>query len=247
MPERDTTGGIAVRPHGPYRVSGGVPLTRRRIVYSEHGEPMTWQTVERSAPGPDYVLCRCGQSAAKPYCDGSHAAAGFDGTEAPPAGSYDDRAVAMAGTGIIVRDDRAICVHAGFCGNRVSNVWKLVRGSGTDDSITRAQVMAMVERCPSGALTYRLEPDGDDIEPELREEITVIPDGPLWVTGRVPVTLTNGERLEGRNRVTLCRCGASAAKPLCDGSHTTIGFSDATQGQAPASAPSTGDDAASES
>ena len=51
-------------------------------------------------------------------------------------------------------------------------------------------------------------------------------DGPLWVTGGVPVTMSNGQPLEVRNRVTLCRCGQSKIKPLCDGSHYDAGFKD---------------------
>jgi CDGSH-type Zn-finger protein len=36
----------------------------------------------------------------------------------------------------------------------------------------------------------------------------------------------DGERLDlsGRSMVALCRCGASASKPFCDGSHNRIGF-----------------------
>ena len=36
----------------------------------------------------------------------------------------------------------------------------------------------------------------------------------------------SGERLDlaGRSAVSLCRCGASRSKPLCDGSHNRIGF-----------------------
>ncbi|MGO9558611.1 MAG: CDGSH iron-sulfur domain-containing protein [Acidimicrobiales bacterium] len=132
----------------------------------------------------------------------------------------------VLGTSIVMRDDRSVCVHAGFCGNRVTNVWKLVSGSATDDSIVRAQVMAMIERCPSGALTYRIETDGEDIEPELADEIGVIDDGPLWVTGRVVVSGPDGEEIEWRNRMTLCRCGQSKNKPLCDGSHVEAGFVD---------------------
>ena len=80
----------------------------------------------------------------------------------------------------------------------------------------------MIERCPSGALTY--EVDGEIIEPSLPAEIAVIPDGPLWVSGGITVERADGTELETRNRVTLCRCGQSGAKPLCDGSHKEAGF-----------------------
>ncbi|MGO9198418.1 MAG: CDGSH iron-sulfur domain-containing protein [Acidimicrobiales bacterium] len=219
---------VQVTPNGPYVVAGGVPITRRRPVRSEYGEPLTWQTTTRLEAPARYALCRCGQSSNKPFCDGTHAKVGFDaaGTGAGLAENYDSRSKTYLGTGIVVRDDRSVCVHAGFCGNRITNVWKLVSGSGTDDSIVRAQVMAMIERCPSGALTYRVEADGADIEPELADEIGVIDDGPLWVTGRVVVTGPDGEEIEWRNRMTLCRCGQSKNKPLCDGSHTEAGFLD---------------------
>ena len=94
----------------------------------------------------------------------------------------------------------------------------------TDDTQVRSQVMAMIERCPSGALSYSLEPGGENIEPDLPVEIALVPDGPLWVSGGIPVERSDGQPLETRNRVTLCRCGASKNKPLCDGSHKEIGF-----------------------
>ena len=50
--------------------------------------------------------------------------------------------------------------------------------------------------------------------------------GPLWVRGGVPVVSADGTPYEIRNRVTLCRCGASQNKPFCDGSHASIGFTD---------------------
>ena len=81
-------------------------------------------------------------------------------------------------TGMVIRDDRSICVHAGFCGNRLTNVWKMAKADATEDSIARMQLMAMIERCPSGALTYRLEPDGADVEPPLRAEAVIVEDGP---------------------------------------------------------------------
>ena len=165
-------------------------------------------------------MCRCGASSNKPHCDGTHAAHEWDDTDNAPTGTYAERAKSYGGDGIEVLDDRPICVHAGFCGNQVTNVWKMA--AKTSDSRIRAEAMAMVERCPSGALTYAV--DGETIEPDLPTGVAVIPDGPLWVSGGIEVTRADGSTLERRNRVTLCRCGHSASKPLCDGSHKEAGF-----------------------
>ena len=217
---------LTVQPNGPYVVTGGVPIRRRRQVHSELGEPITWQTTVHLPTRDTAVLCRCGGSANKPFCDGTHARRGFDGTESAPTTTYDQRAKTYEGINVTVHDDRRICEHAGFCGNHVSNVWKMVGDSATADTVVRAQMMAMIERCPSGALTYRLGPGEPDIEPDLPVAIGVVDDGPLFVTGGLPVRRADGEAFESRNRVTLCRCGGSANKPLCDGTHKTIGFLD---------------------
>lgn len=202
---------ITVRENGPYVVTGA-PVRRRRIVASEHGESVEWETsAELDAP-ETYVLCRCGGSSNKPFCDASHASNGFVADDVDP-GTYAERSKELGGT---VRDDRSICVHAAFCTNRVTNVWKLAK---VDDDDARAQVVEMIQRCPSGALTY-------EGEPALPAAVSVIDDGPLWVTGGVPITTAGGSALEARNRVTLCRCGHSATKPLCDGAHEEAGFTD---------------------
>jgi len=87
----------------------------------------------------------------------------------------------------------------------------------------------MVERCPSGALTYHIAPDDTDIEPDLPKQIADTTEitsdgpiaGPLWVTGGIPIERSDGRQFETRNRVTLCNCGHSSIKPLCDGTHRT--------------------------
>ena len=215
---------VTAAPNGPFLVSGSVPLYRRRAVQSEHGEPLAWETTEHVETRDRYALCRCGQADNKPFCDGAHARVGFAADD-HDSGTYDERSNVLGGTGITVRDDRSICVHAGFCGTRVANVWGQVPETG--ESTVRAQVIAMVEKCPSGALTFRF--DGDDVEPLLPAAIAVTDDGPLWLTGGIPVSIADGTTLETRNRVTLCRCGASANKPLCDGTHKTAGFQDPTR------------------
>lgn len=211
---------IDTKPDGPYVVTGSVPLRTKQPVVSEHGEPLTWQTNDVLDAATAYALCRCGASANKPYCDGSHTDNGFDGTETASAKTYIETRVSLGGEGVEIFDDRAICTHAGFCGNRLTNIWEMAAKTG--DTQVRAQAMAMVERCPSGALAYAV--DNTDIEPDFPTEISVIPNGPLWVTGKIPIGRADGEPMEARNRVTLCRCGGSANKPLCDGTHTDNGF-----------------------
>lgn len=216
---------ITSRPGGPLIVSGGVRVVRKTAVHSEHGEPLAWRTSEPLETGEIVALCRCGDSNNKPFCDGSHVAAGFEGTDTADASTYDERSKVLGGSGITVRDDRSICVHAGFCGNRATNIWKQV--ADTDDSLVRLAVINEVEKCPSGAITYRFDGDDADNEADYPTEISVISDGPLWATGGMAVTTSDGTELEARARVTLCRCGASANKPLCDGSHKEAGFKDA--------------------
>jgi len=58
-------------------------------------------------------------------------------------------------------------------------------------------------------------------------EVTIRPakNGPLIVEGPVDLFDTNGNKLTvDKPRLALCRCGASSNKPLCDGTHSVIGF-----------------------
>ena len=215
---------ITVQPNGPYIVHGNVPLVRKSEVISEHGEPLTWRKDEVLQTGGRYALCRCGESSAKPFCDGSHSDLDFDGSEVADTSNISERAVSYEGTKIFVKDDRSLCMHAGFCGDRITNVWKMTQDS--DDTQVRARIMSMIERCPSGALSYSLESDGENLEPDLPVGIAILPDGALWVTGGIPIERADGQPLEVRNRVTLCRCGGSGNKPLCDGTHKANGFSE---------------------
>lgn len=222
-PKRDP-GTITVTEDGPYRVEGDVPLRHVRIEYSEYGEPIEWvDGPEFEAPEP-YELCRCGRSSHKPFCDRSHELVDFDGTETADRGPSESRRVAYAGEGLVVTDDASLCSHAGFCTTRLTSVWQMMEE--TDDPEIRERVMAMVSRCPSGRLQYALDEAGPAVEQDLEPMIGVEADGPLVVRGRVRIVSEDGTAWEVRNRVTLCRCGESANKPFCDGTHQTIGFRD---------------------
>jgi CDGSH-type Zn-finger protein len=56
--------------------------------------------------------------------------------------------------------------------------------------------------------------------------ITVRKNGPLRIEGPVDLLDAEGKPfgLGGRTVVSLCRCGGSANKPFCDGTHGRIGF-----------------------
>ena len=57
------------------------------------------------------------------------------------------------------------------------------------------------------------------------ESIVVCPDGPLLVRGDFEIVTPTGQSVpRQRQTVALCRCGASAIKPYCDGSHKLINF-----------------------
>jgi CDGSH-type Zn-finger protein len=233
--ERDANKGkrIAVRKNGPYTVHGDVPLVRKVQVVSEHGEPLTWKTGEEIEVSETYTLCRCGQSRAKPLCDGTHDEIDFDGTESADTRVTAERQVIYAGgTHIVVKRDEYLCMESGFCANRITDVERMV--PHTDDTQVRAQVMAMIERCPSGSYAYSIEEGEADVEPDLPRQVAVTTEitsdgpiaGPLWVTGCLPIDRADGQPLETRNRVTLCRCGLSKEKPLCDGTHREMGITE---------------------
>ncbi|MFV0459738.1 MAG: CDGSH iron-sulfur domain-containing protein [Actinomycetales bacterium] len=223
------TAQILVGENGPYEVRG-VRVERTRVINDEHGHAREYETYAQVHDGAEPTwLCRCGHSKNKPFCDGSHHTAGpdggpFDGTENAPTNTYRERAEVLGGDGVQVSDDRGICVHAGFCATHGANVWREVKQS--QDPQVRDDMTTRIDKCPSGALTRRPEADAPDDEPDYPRAVHVVADGPLHVTGRVQVTRADGETFETRNRMTLCRCGASAIKPLCDGSHAETGFTD---------------------
>ena len=102
---------------------------------------------------PRASLCRCGASAKKPFCDGSHRTIGFmDAGEAVPA--------------------------------------------ETIDEITSG-----------GAVSF-----------------SMIPNGPLIANGSLTTQNAAKQTIGTSTEAAFCRCGASANKPYCDGSHNTIGF-----------------------
>jgi CDGSH-type Zn-finger protein len=217
---------IEVRPNGPYKVTGSVPLVHKTQVVSEHGEPLTWQKDDTYPACQEYILCRCGQSQKMPYCDLTHREKPYDGTETAQTNTTAERQeIFRYGTNVVVKYDDSLCCESGYCATRNSSIQEMV--PDTDDTAVRSNLMAMIERCPAGAYVYSIEEGGPDIEPDLPMQIAATTEitsngpitGPLWVTGSIQILRADGQPMETRNRVTLCNCGKSKLKPLCDGTH----------------------------
>ncbi|GGJ42281.1 CDGSH iron-sulfur domain-containing protein [Streptomyces brasiliensis] len=220
---------IVVLEDGPYVVYWRTPLKRKRKIVSENNDSLAWETRDTIDTENVYALCRCGRSGSKPFCDGTHAVIGFDGTETADVRPYEELRHVHDGVGISAQRVGELCVHAAFCIGRTRPIAEML--ADTDDSDVRSDVMGRIGNCPSGSYSYALHRGGDTIEPDLPQAISVLEEedglaGPLWVTGGVPVHRADGQPLQTRNRMALCRCGHSGNKPLCDGSHRKIGFRD---------------------
>jgi CDGSH-type Zn-finger protein/uncharacterized Fe-S cluster protein YjdI len=135
---------------------GEAPPRVNTVRVRENGPLAVWARIEieGQAPALRATLCRCGASSSKPFCDGSHAKAGFAATGEPPA-----------------QESQPLAQRAGLV------------------------------------------------------KITPARNGPLHAQGPIEIVSGTGRTLNRTQDAWLCRCGASANKPYCDGTHNKIGFS----------------------
>ena len=84
------------------------------------------------------------------------------------------------------------------------------------------EIEAAVALCPSGALRTRRP--GQAKRRALGLDIRASENGPLLIRGDVRVPDAEGNVLYEGDKAALCRCGGSANKPFCDGTHARNGF-----------------------
>lgn len=172
---------------------------------------------------PVTVLCRCGLSRRKPFCDGSHTAEGIDGDKSEK--RVKDRVINYKGEAVTIHDNRGVCSHDGSCWRGLPAVFKKDQkfrwidpdGAGVDE------IIDTIKKCPSGALSYSVNGrKGPHLERE--PEIKAARNGPLEVKGGIALRDDQDSTPQEAEHYTLCRCGASRNKPFCDGSHQKIDF-----------------------
>lgn len=182
------------------------------------------------------ALCRCGKSNRKPFCDGTHSIIGFS-SQNVNLNENDTNKLTIknkrrdyVGKEITIHDNRKICSHAKECVNNLPSVFKLGSKPWIDSDGSKMQdIINTVRKCPSGALSYSIDGIEYRDPKEQRDPIlTVLKNGPYYITGGIDLIGENIEFGEGASKehYTLCRCGASENKPFCDGTHITINFKD---------------------
>lgn len=125
------------------------------------------------------------------------------------------------GQHITIVNDGARCIHSRYCVLNLPGVFKPnVSGPWIDPDASAVEaIMAVIAKCPSGALRYRREGEHAAEEKPGVNTIRVWEDGPLAVHAE----LTVGQNSSSM-RATLCRCGQSKNKPYCDHSHSAAKF-----------------------
>lgn len=116
------------------------------------------------------------------------------------------------------------CIHSEICWKTLPEVYD-PKGKPwiNPENATKDTLKSQISKCPSGALTYKTKSE-ESIEKDMDTECTIVENGPLLVSGNLKVTLTNGTVENKKRSTAFCRCGASANKPYCDGSHKKIEF-----------------------
>lgn len=122
-----------------------------------------------------------------------------------------------------------LCIHSKICWTGMPEVfdpkekpWIKPEGGTTD------AIIAQVEKCPSGALSYfRNDTTADNSSAkDTNTKVEVLKNGPLLVHGEIVLKDKHGNESSKDKVTAFCRCGQSANKPFCDGTHNTCGFKD---------------------
>jgi len=122
---------------------------------------------------------------------------------------------AYPGDVITVWFDATRCEHFAECVRGLPDVFQPGRRPWVRvDLGTPDEIAAVVRRCPTGALHYRLDV-GEPEKPKVPTRVLRLSAGPILVRGDLLLRTPAGELKE--TRAALCGCGSTQNSPFCDG------------------------------
>lgn len=123
------------------------------------------------------------------------------------------------------------CIHSTLCWKGLIEVFNpKSRPWVKMEAATTERIIEQVRKCPSGALSYFInnerpdEPDKIVTGQASMVKVDVTQNGPYIINTECLIVHSDGKEETRSGKVALCRCGASANKPYCDGSHRKNGF-----------------------
>ena len=119
----------------------------------------------------------------------------------------------------------ALCIHVQECGRAKGELFVGGRKPWCQpDLASMDEVMDVVSRCPTGALSVERKDGGPTESAEPENVVVVTNNGPLVVRGDLQIEGAPENAPSLKFRASLCRCGESKNKPFCDNSHEDAGF-----------------------
>ena len=124
-----------------------------------------------------------------------------------------------------------LCIHSEKCYHGLGAVFDPNRRPWIDMGAAETdRIKVQVGKCPSGALSWTAKSQAAESQPAPAAEagpaltIEVTADGPLLVKSVHQLDFADGTMKQRSGTTAYCRCGASARKPFCDGSHKRVRF-----------------------
>ena len=141
--------------------------------------------------------------------------------------SDDKKVYPFEGKEIDATWDGRLCIHVQECTRAKGELFKSGRKPWGQPDLGEADYVArVVERCPTGALTYSRKDGGAEENSPKVNRVVLANNGPLYVSGDLKVAGAQNDMPGTRFRAALCRCGDSKNKPFCDNTHEEAGFRD---------------------
>ncbi len=122
------------------------------------------------------------------------------------------------------------CIHSTICFKGLPQVFDPSKRPWIDaNGAPTEEIIDLVSRCPSGALSYFMNEQEEQEKPvETKSSpsvrIDIMPGGPMILRGDCSIRYADGSEGIINNVSSFCRCGHTTNSPFCDGSHYDVNF-----------------------